>query len=119
MWDVNDPNHSVVASIVLTALCPLILFALMIIFLSSFTHMSGKTQSNVSAFAMANVLRRFFCADHQDSVPRTLSLLSVVLASMLIVYFDFWCKPLPPVLEEEEEMVAFDRQKPEQTQERV
>jgi hypothetical protein len=89
MWDVQDANHSVMASIVLTILCPLILFALMIIFLSSFTHMSGKTQGNASAFAMANVLRRFFTgATNAIGAPRILSLMFVILASLIIIYFD-------------------------------
>ena len=88
-WDAT--NHPIMASIVLTVLCPLILFALMIIFLSSFTHMSGKTQGNASAFAMANVLRRFFTGATTTGgvgAPRFLSLLFVIIASLIIIYFD-------------------------------
>jgi hypothetical protein len=94
MWDINDPNHPATASVVLTMLCPLVMFALIIVFLSSFTsaqHTTKKTRSqarsNASAFAMAIVFRQFFTGA-SFSPPRALSLLFVLCASLLVIYFE-------------------------------
>jgi hypothetical protein len=86
VWDVKDPHHSAAASIVLTLLCPPLLFVLMLFFLSSFVHVSGKTQTNVTAFAVACVLRRYFAAPCLPlSVPRLLALLSVTLSAAFLL----------------------------------
>jgi hypothetical protein len=82
----DDGSTSMLASITLSLLCPPVLFALLIIFLSSFTALSDhSTKSNASAFALSNIMRRFFFTLSTNKLVRVFSLLFVLGAAAVVI----------------------------------
>ena len=89
----TDHRPLMAVTILLTLLCPLLLFMLMVMFLASFTS-RDCTQSNVTAFALATIFRRFFTSSRMmmRSWPLLAALASVLCASLAIVYFEHGCR---------------------------
>jgi putative copper export protein len=100
-------------------MCPLILFALILVFLSAFTYESTRVQSNLSAFALAYVLRQCTTQPHHSAwFVRIFALVLALLASALILRNEEWVRAqdvtAAPINllddEEEDEDIVYCRQ---------